>query len=130
MLEIKLRQRAATLREGLEMRKLSQTDRGRDIGQIRFGAPMLDVKVTVGEALDALEAKLLERARVGLVREDETSTLARRQILVCMEAERDEISEAADPPPPVARTKRLRGILDHAQVETRCDSVQRIAIDG
>jgi hypothetical protein len=76
-----------------------------------------------------VEAQRFDALRLDLVVDDERAALDRRQVLVRMEAERDEVADRADVPPLPLRSQDERCVLDHAEPARLRERVEAIEVD-
>src|SRR5205085_12033296 len=128
-LEIASRERASPLCEALEVRQLPEADARGDVGEVELSAGHLDVHAVFAGADHALQPQLLAARREALVGQDQGAALGAGDVLVGMEAEGDEIAEAAERLAAPVSAERLRGVLDDAQLMAPRDDVEPIAID-
>src|SRR5262245_59525024 len=78
--------------EIIETRQLTEADARGDIGEIRFTRDPHDIHFAFGCAFDAMKAQLFECADDAPISGCNRSALDRRQVLVGMETEADNIA--------------------------------------
>jgi hypothetical protein len=130
LLEIGARQVAPLGQEFPEVGQLAEPDPRGDVGHVEFPADPFDLHPVVAGPHHALEPVLLREPRLALVVHDEASSLAGRDVLVGVEAERHEVTECPNPPPLPGASEGLRRVLHHAQAAPPRDGVQPVAVDG
>ncbi len=122
-------QRGTARGDRAEPRQLGQPDRGVDVGQVELAARHLDVHAIDAAADHALQPQPLGAQRLVLVVHHQAAAFDRRDVLVGLEAEADQVAETADAPAAPARVDRLRGVLDHAQAVLLGDRVETVHVD-
>ena len=95
-LEIAVDERAAAGEELRQPRELRDADPRIDVGQVELAAGKGDVARAIGQVDDAVEAQRFDALRLVGVVDDQRAAFDRGDVLVRMEAERDEVAERAD----------------------------------
>ncbi len=108
---------------------MAQADARGDVGEVELASRLLDLHAVFAAAHYALQPQGLATGCIALVRQDEGAAFGAGDVLVGVEAEGDEVAEAADRLAAPACAERLRGILDHAQFLAPREVVQPVAID-
>jgi len=109
--EIVACQRAAVGRDGVDIGELAQADGGHDVAHVVFAAQHIDVDAVDAAARDALQPVFLGQFCFFQVVEDEAAAFARGDVLVGLEAERDEVAKRADALALPGGAERLRRIF-------------------
>ncbi len=123
------RQLAAVRGDVLDIGELAQADGGHDVAHIVFAAQYVDVDAVHAAAGHALQAVFLGQARFCSVVQHQATAFAGGDVLVGLEAERDEIAEGADALALPLGAERLRRIFHHAQIVLVGDGVQAVHVD-
>ena len=116
--EILLGQGAAMGGHLFELGELAQPDGGHDVGHVEFAAEHVHIQSVDAVAGHALQTVFLGQQRFLGIIEHQAAAFAGGDVLVGLEAERDQIAEGADAAAAPARTDRLRRIFHDAQVMT------------
>ncbi len=117
--QIALRQLPPPLIETIESGKLGEPQRGADIGQVHFSAPLRDVHVAGGVALDTVKANAFEVFDELGVTAGHRAAFNRGHVLIGVEAEAHRITRGADFSPLVRGPDRVGRVLDHQQPPAR-----------
>ena len=127
--EVAVDEGAAAGEELGQPRELRDADPGIDVRQIELAAGKGDVARAIGQIRDAVKAQRVDAPRLVVVVDDQRAALDRRDVLVRMEAERDEVADRADVASLPLRPLHERGVLDHAQPVPPRERVQGIHVD-
>src|SRR5207244_3610917 len=116
VLEIAPRERAPALGKRLQVRQLAESDARGDVGEVELAPRYLDFHAVLAAAHHTLQAQRFAERHQPLVRQHQRAAFGAGDVLVRVEAERDEVAEAADRLSAPARAEGLGGILDHPQM--------------
>jgi hypothetical protein len=127
--EVVARQRGAVGGQRFQVLHLAQADGRHDVAHIVFAAEDIDVDAVHAAAGHALQAVFLGQARFFQVVQHQAAAFAGGDVLVGLEAERDEVAEGTDALAIPGGAEGLGRIFDHAQLVFVGDGVQAVHVD-